>query len=130
MYLFLQIFTLPVIVYYFNFIPVMGLFYNLMLLPVFTVIMIYGFMLLIFNPLLHALLKLPFEIFDYILYTLRYIIDLSDKFGFNGLIFPTMSICHILFFYLAKMCIRDRYNGVIMSPPAFQNNRILLPVFF
>lgn len=101
MYLFLQIFTLPVIVYYFNFIPVMGLFYNLMLLPVFTVIMIYGFMLLIFNPLLHALLKLPFEIFDYILYTLRYIIDLSDKFGFNGLIFPTMSICHILFFYLA-----------------------------
>jgi len=35
MYLFLQIFTLPVIVYYFNFIPVMGVLYNLLLLPVF-----------------------------------------------------------------------------------------------
>ncbi|HOV27792.1 MAG TPA: DNA internalization-related competence protein ComEC/Rec2 [Pseudobacteroides sp.] len=101
MYFFLQIFTLPVVVYYFNFIPLMGFIYNLLLLPVFTVIMIYGFMLLILNPLLHIIFKIPFEIFDYILHSLRYIIDIADKSAFNGIIFSTMSMCHTLFFYLA-----------------------------
>ena len=100
MYLFLQIFTLPVIVYYFNFIPVMGVFYNLLLLPVFTVIMIFGFMLLILNSLLPILIIMPFKIFDYILYSIRFIIDISDKFAFNGLIVPTMSLCHVIFFYI------------------------------
>ncbi len=101
MYLFLQIFTLPVIVYYFNFIPVMGVLYNLLLLPVFTVIMIYGFILLIFNSFFNIILIVPFKIFDYILYSLRFIIDFSEKIAFNGLIFPTMSLCHIIFFYIA-----------------------------
>ena len=101
MYLFLQIFTLPVIVYYFNFIPVMGLVYNIFLLPVFTLIMIYGFILLILNSFMHLILILPFKIFDYILYSLRFIIDASNKFAFNGLIFPSMSMCHMIFFYLA-----------------------------
>jgi competence protein ComEC len=101
MYLFLQIFTLPVIVYYFNFVPVMGFFYNLLLLPVFTAIIISGFLLMILNSLLPVLLIKPFEIFDYILYSLRYIIDISDKLAFNGVIVPTMSLCHIIFFYIA-----------------------------
>ena len=101
MYLFLQIFTLPVIIYYFNFVPVMGVVYNLLLLPIFTVIMIYGFILLILNSFFHIILIVPFKIFDYILYSLRYIIDISDKFAYNGLSFPTMSICHIMFYYMA-----------------------------
>lgn len=101
MYLFLQIFTLPVIVYYFNFVPIMGVLYNLLLLPVFTLIMISGFILLICNTFLNIILIVPFKIFDYILYSLRSIIDFSDKIAFNGLIFPTMSICHIIFFYIA-----------------------------
>ena len=101
MYLFLQIFTLPVIVYYFNFIPVMGVLYNLLLLPVFTVIMIYGFILLILNSFLHFIFIVPFKIFDYILHSLRLIIDISNEFAFNGIIFPSMSICHMIFFYIA-----------------------------
>ncbi|MDD3751495.1 MAG: DNA internalization-related competence protein ComEC/Rec2 [Tissierellia bacterium] len=101
MLLFLQIFTLPVIVYYFNFVPVMGVLYNLLLLPIFTVIIIYGFILLLFNSFIHIILIMPFKIYDYILYSLRYIIDISDKFAFNGLIMPAMSLCHIIFFYIA-----------------------------
>ncbi len=101
MYLFLQIFTLPVIVYYFNFVPVMGVLYNLLLLPIFTVIMIYGFILLIFNSFVYTILIVPFKIFDYILYSLRYIIEISDKFAYNGFIFPTMSLSYMMFFYLA-----------------------------
>ena len=113
MYLFLQIFTLPVIVYYFNFVPLMGLVYNLLLLPIFTVIMIYGFILLIFNSLFHVLLIVPFEIFDYTLYSLRYIIDISDKVAFNGLVFPTMSICHMMFYYLALFFMIYLLNNTI-----------------
>lgn len=100
MYLFLQIFTLPVIVNYFNFVPVMGVLYNLLLLPVFTVIIIYGFILLIFNSFLPILIIVPFNLFDYILYSLRYIINISDNFTFNGLTVPTMSLCYIIFFYI------------------------------
>ena len=101
MYLFLQIFTLPVIVYYFNFVPVMGVLYNLFLLPVFTVIIIFGFILLLSNSFVQILLIIPFKIFDYILYSMRYVIDISGQFAFNGLFFPTMSLCHIIFFYIA-----------------------------
>lgn len=99
-YLFLQIFTLPVIVYYFNFVPVMGVLYNLLLLPVFTFIMIYGFILLILNSFAHIILIIPFNIYDYILHSLRYIIDISDKSAFNGLIMPTLSLCQTIFFYI------------------------------
>lgn len=111
MYIFLQIFTLPVIVYYFNFLPVMGILYNLMLLPVFTVIMIYGFILLMFNLLMHTFLIVPFKIFDYILYSLRFIVDISDKFPINGFIVPTMSLCHIIFFYIALFFMIYLYNN-------------------
>ena len=111
MYLFLQIFTLPVIVYYFNFIPIIGVLYNLLLLPIFTVIMIYGFSLLIFNSFFSFVLIVPFKIYDYILYSLRFIIDFSDKIAFNGLIFPTMSTIHIIFFYIALLFMIYLHNN-------------------
>lgn len=100
LYLFLQLFTLPVIAYYFNYVPVMGILYNLVLLPVFTVILIYGFMLLLLSGLFPILLNIPFKIFDYILYSLRYIISFTDEFAFNGIIVPAMSAGMIIFFYI------------------------------
>lgn len=111
LYLFLQIFTLPVIVYYFNFIPVMGILYNLLLLPVFTVILIYGFILLIINSFLPQILIIFFKLFDYILYSLRFIVETSDKFAFNGLIVPTMSLPHIIFFYFSLIFMIYLHNN-------------------
>ncbi len=99
LYLFLQLFTLPVIAYYFNYLPVMGIIYNLFLLPIFTVILIYGFILLILNGFFHALLIVPFKIFDYLLYSLRYGIGFTDRFAFNGIIVPSMTAEMIIFFY-------------------------------
>ncbi|MFA9424228.1 MAG: DNA internalization-related competence protein ComEC/Rec2, partial [Sedimentibacter sp.] len=100
MYLFLQIFTLPVIAYYFNYIPLMGVLYNLVLIPIFIVILVYGFLLLILNGLFSVLLIIPMKIFNYILTSLRYIVYFSDKFAFNGLTVETMTICSIIFFYI------------------------------
>lgn len=114
MYLFLQIFTLPVIIYYFNFIPVMGVIYNLLLLPIFTVILLYGFILLILNPICWFLLVIPFRIFNYILYSLVFIIDVSENIPFNGIIMPTMSIINIIFFYTALFFMLYLYNEKIM----------------
>ena len=111
LYLFLQIFTLPVLAYYFNYIPVMGIIYNLLLLPIFTVILIYGFILLILNGLFASLLILPFKIFDYILFSLRYIIDFAEKFAFNGITVPTMSYELIIFFYLMILIMVYFYNN-------------------
>ena len=111
MYLFLQIFTLPVVVYYFNFLPVMGILYNLLLLPVFTVVMIYGFILLILSPFFSFILFIPFKIFDYILYSLGFIIDFSERVPFNGLVMPTLSICHTIFFYTAVFFMVYLYNN-------------------
>ncbi|MGB4439910.1 MAG: ComEC/Rec2 family competence protein, partial [Sedimentibacter sp.] len=111
MYLFLQIFTLPVIAYYFNYIPVMGIIYNLLLLPVFTVILMYGFILLILNGMVSFLLTVPFAIFNYILTSLRYIVYMTDKFAFNGMIVETMSMCSIIFFYIVVFFMLYLYNN-------------------
>ena len=99
LYLFLQLFTLPVIAYYFNYVPVMGILYNLVLLNIFTVILIYGFALLILNGFITALLSVPFKIFDHILYSLRAIVNFTEKFAFNGISVPSMSAAEIMFFY-------------------------------
>ena len=101
MYLFLQSFMLPVISYYFNYIPVMGVLYNLLLLPIFTVILAWGFILLILSGIFSFLLAIPFSIFNYVLTSLRYIIYFSDKFAFNGITIKSMSDCEIIFFYIA-----------------------------
>ncbi len=99
LYLFLQLFTLPVVSYYFNYVPAMGIIYNILLLPIFTVILIYGFVLLIMNVIFYKFIMVFFDIFDYILYSLRYFVNLTDKVRFNGLYVSGMSIAMIIFYY-------------------------------
>lgn len=111
LYLFLQLFTLPVIAYYFNYLPIMGIIYNLLLLPIFTVILIYGFILLIFNSFLSFLLYIPFKIFNYILFSLRFIINFTEKFAYNGIIVPTMSAVLIIFYYIMIFSVIYLYNN-------------------
>jgi competence protein ComEC len=111
LYLFLQLFTLPVLAYYFNYVPIMGILYNLLLLPIFTVILIYGFMLLIFNFLFSVLLTIPFMIFDYMLNSLRYIINFTEKFAFNGIIVPSMPLGIAIYFYTMVSFIIYIYNN-------------------
>lgn len=111
LYLFLQLFTLPVIAYYFNYVPVMGILYNLLLLNIFTVILMYGFMLLILNGFIFSLPAIPFKIFDYILHSLRFIISSAEKFSFNGITVPAMSAEEIIFFYFMLAFMLYLYNN-------------------
>lgn len=111
LYLFLQLFTLPVIAYYFNYVPIMGILYNLILLPIFTVILIYGFMLLIFSLLSSVILTIPFMIFDYIMNSLRYIINFTEKFAFNGIIVPSMPLELVIYFYIMLGFTLYMYNN-------------------
>ncbi len=99
LYLFLHLFTLPVVSYYFNYVPFMGIIYNILLLPIFTVILIYGFALLIMNVIFYRFMMVFFDIFDYILYSLRYFVNLTDKVQFNGLSVSSMSTAMIIFYY-------------------------------
>ncbi len=111
LYLFLMLFTLPVLAYFFNYIPIMGIIYNIVLLPIFTVLMIYGFLLLIFYGIVPYLLVIPFRIYDYLLYGLRYAINYTEEFGFNGLTIQTMSISLIIFFYIMLVFMIYTYNN-------------------
>jgi len=101
MYIFLQVLTLPVISYFFNYIPIMGIVYNMTLIPVFTVILALGFLLLILNGMFYFILTVPFRIFDFILTSLRYLVYCSDNFAFNGISVRSMSFSEIMFFYTA-----------------------------
>lgn len=138
LYLFLQLFTLPVIAYYFNYVPVMGILYNLLLLPIFTVILIYGFLLLIFNFFLYFILAIPFVLFDYLLYGLRFFINITEKFAFNGLTVPTMSYSLIIYFYVALCAAIYSYNNknymmnkylIVVLLSFYSINFLLFPVF-
>jgi competence protein ComEC len=101
MYIFLQLLTLPVISYFFNYIPLMGIVYNLLLIPVFTVILAWGFLLLILNGMFSFLLTILFRIFDSILTSIRYLVYFSDNFAFNGIVVRSMTFSEIMFFYTA-----------------------------
>jgi len=112
LFLFLQIFTLPILAHYFNYIPIMGILYNLLLIPIFTFILIYSFALLIFGGLIVNLFIFPFRIFDYMLVSLRYLINFTENFAFNGIIIHTFSIFHNIIFYLVLTFIIYLYNEV------------------
>lgn len=138
LYLFLQLFTLPVIAYYFNYVPVMGILYNLVLLPIFTVILICGFLLLILNFALYFLLTIPFIFFDNLLYGLRFFINITEKFAFNGLTVPTMSYSLIIYFYIAIGVVIYAYNNknyrmnsyfIVVLLIFYSINFILFPIF-
>lgn len=111
LYIFMQLSILPVIAYYFNYLPLMGILYNLLLLPIFTVILIYGFVLLILNVLFSTVLTIPFKIFDYILYSLRYIVDFTDEIVFNGIVLPSFSPVLTIFFYTMLCFTLYLYNN-------------------
>lgn len=138
LYLFLQLFTLPVIAYFFNYVPVMGILYNLLLLNIFTVILIYGFVLLILNGFITVVLPVPFKIFDYILYSLRAIVNFTEKFAFNGISVPSMSVVEIMFFYFMLAFVLYLYNkknsvvkkcGLTVLTSFLILNFIIYPVF-
>lgn len=101
MYIFLQVLTLPVISYFFNYVPLMGIVYNIILIPVFTVVLAWGFLLLFLNGMFSVILTVPFRIFDLILTSLRYLVYFSDNFAFNGIVVRSMSFSEIMFFYTA-----------------------------
>ena len=111
MYLFLQLFTMPVVTYFFNYLPILGIIYNLLLIPIFTVVLITSFVFLIFNNIFFYTLVIPFKLFDYILYTLRYIINFTENIDFNGIIVPTFSIYEIMFVYIFIFFMIYLYNN-------------------
>jgi len=111
MYLFLQLFTLPVVTYYFNYLPILGILYNLLLIPIFTVVLITSFIFLLFSNVFWYTLVIPFRLFDYMLYTLRYIINFTENIAFNGIIIPTLSIFEIIFIYIFIFFMMYAYNN-------------------
>ncbi len=100
MYLILQLFTCPIVIYFFNYLPLLGVIYNLLLIPIFTVVLICSFIFLIFNGLFTYTLIVPFKLFNYFLYSLRYIINITENISFNGIIMPTPSIFEMMFIYI------------------------------
>ncbi len=110
MYLFLQLFTCPIVVYFFNYLPLLGILYNLLLIPLFTVVLICSFIFLLFNNLFTYTLIVPFKLFDYFLYGLRYMINFTENISFNGIIMPTLSIFEIIFIYITVFYIIYSYK--------------------
>jgi len=115
MYLFLQLFTMPVVTYFFNYLPVMGIIYNLLLIPIFTFVLISSFIFLIFNNIFYYTLVIPFKFFNYLLYTLRYIINFTENISFNGIIVPTFSIYEIILIYIFIFFIIYLYNNKLST---------------
>lgn len=110
-FMFLYIFTLPVVAYFFNYIPLLGIFYNLLLLPLFMVMLIKSFVLIILNGIVPYFMIIPFKVFDYFLYSFRYMINLTNKIPFNGISIPTLPIPLVIFFYIFIFFMLYLYNN-------------------
>lgn len=108
--LFLQIFTLPVVIYYFNYVPIMGILYNLLLVPIFTICIISAFIIIILYSILKGGLLFFIKLFDYMLYSLRFVINSTENLYLNGLNIRTLSICEIIFFYIVMFFVLYLYS--------------------
>lgn len=121
-YLALQVGTLPLVIYYFNSVSLINLLSNIVFVPIMTLNLILGIILIIFNfPILSFLIDGAFEFISSSIYLLEKLIDMSK------ITFHSPSIFLIILYYFALFLILN-YRFIIYRISKNKKNLfILLP---
>ncbi|QSX07097.1 DNA internalization-related competence protein ComEC/Rec2 [Sedimentibacter sp. zth1] len=100
LYIFLQLFTLPIMSYYFNYLSLLGILYNIALVPIFSVLIVIAFISVGVGFLCVYTLVLPLKIYDYVFNVIRYVIDWGSKSSIAGVKIPSMRLLTCFFYYV------------------------------
>lgn len=99
LYLVIQVFTYPILSYYFNYLSIVGILYNLLMLPVFSFVTIFSFLCVFVGSISRYTIVVPLMIADKLLSIISfYITNGSDKL-LSGITVSSLSVLNSGFYY-------------------------------
>ena len=110
--------TLPLTIYYFEKLPLLGIFINIIAVPLTGCVIILGFMFIIISPIFWPLANLIYYVNDFLITLLIKLISTTNGFHFTYLPIYGTTILQILLIYLCLFLIlnihKQRYRKVII----------------
>lgn len=100
LYVFVQAFTLPIMSYYFNYVSIIGIIFNLLIVPLFDKIIVLVFIIIPISLISPNTIVLPLKLLDYILNTVSYVINIGSKLDIAGLEISSMNIINGIYYYV------------------------------
>ncbi len=100
LYVFVQAFTLPIMSYYFNYVSIVGIIFNLLIVPLFDKIIIFVFIIIPISIISPYTVVLPLKLLDYILSTVSYLINIGSKLNITGLEISSMNLISVIYYYV------------------------------
>lgn len=98
-YVFVQVLIFPILAYYFNYFSIMGLFYNIVLLPVYMVCLVIIFVLIFIGIVSPFTVVIPLRMIDNTMYFLNKLILVCANFKYNGFYVQSFSLIKIIYYY-------------------------------
>ncbi len=100
LYVLIQVFTLPILSYYFNYISVIGIVFNLLIVPLFDKIIIFAFLIIPISLISPYTSILPLKLLDHVLDAVNYIINVGSRLDITGLEISSMNVLSSIYYYL------------------------------
>ncbi len=100
LYVFVQAFTLPIMSYYFNYVSIIGIIFNLLIVPLFDKIIILVFIIIPISLISPNTIVLPLKFLDFILNAVNYAINIGSKLDITGLEISSMTVVSGIYYYI------------------------------
>lgn len=100
LYVFVQVFTLPIMSYYFNYVSIIGIIFNLLIVPLFDKIILFAFIVIPISFISPNTVVLPLKFLDFVLAVVDYIINLGSKLDITGLEISSMTVINGIYYYI------------------------------
>ena len=100
LYVFVQIFTLPIMSYYFNYVSIIGLVFNLLIVPLFSGIIIFAFAVIPISFMSIYTIVIPLKLLDFMLNSVNYAINIGSNLSITGFEIGSMSVISGIYYYI------------------------------
>lgn len=100
LYVFVQIFTLPIMSYYFNYVSVIGIIFNLLIVPLFSGIIIFAFAVIPISFMSIYTVVIPLKLLDFMLNSVNYAINIGSNLNITGFEIGSMSVISGIYYYI------------------------------
>lgn len=100
LYVFVQVFALPIMSYYFNYVSIIGIIFNLLIVPLFSGIIIFAFAVIPIGLVSSYTIVLPLKLLDFMLNSVNYAINIGSKLNVTGLEIGSMTVISTIYYYI------------------------------
>ena len=100
LYVFVQIFTLPIMSYYFNYVSVIGIIFNLLIVPLFSGIIVFAFAVIPISFISIYSIVIPLRLLDFLLNSVNYAINIGSSLNITGFEIGSMSVTQGIYYYI------------------------------